>query len=85
MSNRAIICGIVCAVMWLLVALIVALLSIGTIEPIEYGISYNAITKSINKDTVYPGGWYFIGPFNSFITFPATSVNIDYSDFEGAQ
>ena len=46
MSNRTIICGIVCGVCWLLVALIVALMSIGTVEPIEYGISYNAITKS---------------------------------------
>jgi hypothetical protein len=55
-----------------LVALIIALVSIGTVEPIEYGIVYNAITKTVDTDNVYPGGWYFIGPVMSFVTFPAT-------------
>ena len=61
------------------------LMSIGTVEPIEYGIVYNAITKSVNADTVYPGGWYFIGPVMSFITFPSTLVNIDFAEFDGAR
>jgi uncharacterized membrane protein len=76
---------IACGICWLLVALIVLLLSIGTVEPIEYGIVYNAITKSVSADTVYPGGWYFIGPVMSFITFPSTLVNIDFTEFPDAQ
>lgn len=85
MANSSSICLIACGICWLLVALIVLLLSIGTVEPIEYGIVYNAITKSVSAETVYPGGWYFIGPVMSFITFPSTLVNIDFTEFPDAQ
>ena len=85
MANNQAVCLIACGICWLLVALIVMLMSIGTVEPIEYGIVYNAITKSVNADTVYPGGWYFIGPVMSFITFPSTLVNIDFSEYPDAQ
>lgn len=85
MANNSAICLIACGICWLLVALIVLLLSIGTVEPIEYGIVYNAITKSVSAETVYPGGWYFIGPVMSFITFPSTLVNIDFTEFPDAQ
>lgn len=85
MANEKLICGVVCGICWLLVILIVLLLSIGTVEPIEYGIIYNAITKTVNTDNVYPGGWYFIGPINSFITFSSTKQNIDFTDYDGAQ
>lgn len=53
-------------------------------EPIEYGIKYNAITKKVDTSKVYTGGWYLIGPFNSFETFPSTLVNMDFSDYQGA-
>jgi len=72
MANEKLICGVVCGICWLLIALIVLLVSIGTVEPIEYGIIYNALTKKVDKEKVYPGGWYFIGPINSFITFAST-------------
>lgn len=85
MANERLICGLVCGICWLLVILFVLLLSIGTVEPIEYGILYNAVTKTVNADTVYPGGWYFIGPLNSFITFSSTKQNIDFTDYENAQ
>jgi hypothetical protein len=68
----------------MLVILIIVLISIGTVEPIEYGIVYNAISKKVDVETVYPGGWYFIGPVNSFITFPSTLVNLDFTDFPGS-
>jgi hypothetical protein len=61
------------------------LISIGTVEPIQYGIKYNAITKDIDRENVYSGGWYIIGPVDSFFTFPATLVNMDFNDFPGAQ
>ena len=61
------------------------LISIATIEPIEYGIKYNSITKKTDEDQVYSGGWYMVGPTVSFLTFPATLVNIDWTDYSGAQ
>jgi regulator of protease activity HflC (stomatin/prohibitin superfamily) len=85
MADGRVICGICCTICLLLTGLIVLLVSIGTVEPIDYAIEYNSITKKTNEDDVYDGGWYLIGPFNSFFTFPATLVNIDWSDFPGAQ
>jgi uncharacterized membrane protein len=72
MANEKLICGVVCGICWLLIVLIILLASIGTVEPIEYGIIYNAVTKKVDKTKVYPGGWYMIGPINSFITFSST-------------
>ena len=69
----------------LLVILIFMLISIGTVEPIEFGIIYNAITKKVDTENVYPGGWYLIGPFNSFIVFPSTQVNMDFTEYPDAQ
>jgi len=79
------ICCIGCTICTLLVGLILLLVSIGTVEPIEYGIEYNSISKKIDMENVYGGGWYMIGPFTSFITFPATHVNIDWSTYDQAQ
>jgi len=39
----------------------------GTVEPIQYGLKYNTISKNIDTSQVYEGGWYIIGPFNKFI------------------
>jgi len=69
MANNKMLCGIGCGICILLVGLILVLVSIGTIEPIEYGIEYNSITKKTTEDNVYSGGWYMIGPFSSFLTF----------------
>lgn len=77
-------CGIGCGICSLLTLLIFILVSIGTVEPIEYGIIYNSLTKKVDTETIYPGGWYFIGPINSFITYPATLVNMDFTDYDGA-
>jgi hypothetical protein len=46
---------------------------------------YSSLTKKIDSSQVYAGGWYFLGPFSSFMTFPATLVNIDYSNFKGSK
>lgn len=84
MAVPKLLCAVGCGVCALLVILIVILISVGTVEPIEYGIKYNSITKTVNTDEVYPGGWYFIGPFDSFFTFPSTLVNIDFTDYKDA-
>ena len=75
--------GICCCCTLTLVGIILALVSIKTVEPIEYAIKYNSIGKTIEGD-VYSGGWYMVGPQYSFITFPATLVNLDFTEFQGA-
>ena len=79
-----IVCCVGCGICILVTVLIIVLVSVGTVEPIEYGIKYNAISKQVDKDTVYTGGWYLIGPFNSFETFPSTLVNMDFANYPNA-
>jgi regulator of protease activity HflC (stomatin/prohibitin superfamily) len=50
-----------------------------TLEPLQYGITYNKITKVIGKD-IYVSGRYLIGPTKSFIVYPANLVTIEFSD-----
>lgn len=83
-DQEKLICYVSCGVCCTVTILILILVSIGTVEPIEYGIVYNAITKKVNTDTVYTGGWYFVGIFNSFEVFPSTLVNMDFTDYPGA-
>ncbi len=65
-----------CLIFTLLVLLgitgIIMAVSISTVEPISYGIKYNKFSKNIASDDVFAGGWYFIGPTNTFIQFPRT-------------
>ena len=85
MATQSQICCIGCGICGVLIGLIIVLVSIATIEPIEYGLVYNSISKKVDANTVYAGGWYFLGPFSSFVTFPATLVNIDWTDYPDAQ
>jgi len=59
--------------------LLILILSMDTIDPLEYGITINKITKNIGKE-VFENGRYIIGPFNNFIRFPAYLVTIEFSD-----
>jgi len=52
-----------------------------SVEPTEYGLSYNSISKAINADHVYDGGLYFLGFFKHFIKFPRTVTSIEFSDY----
>lgn len=54
-----------------------------TVEPTEYGMTYNIVTKTAGTDHVYEGGLYFVGPFKHFIKFPATAVHVEFSDRPG--
>jgi len=54
-----------------------------TIDVLEYGITYNRITKSIGTET-YVSGRYLIGPLKSFFVYPANLVTIEFSDTRGA-
>jgi hypothetical protein len=59
--------------------MVILLLSMDTVDPLEYGITINKITKNIGTD-VYENGRYIIGPFKSFIKYPANLVTIEFSD-----
>mmetsp|Transcript_20690 Transcript_20690/g.18337 ORF Transcript_20690/g.18337 Transcript_20690/m.18337 type:complete len:300 (+) Transcript_20690:25-924(+) len=53
-----------------------------TVEPTEYGMTYNSITKKAGTEHIYEGGLYFVGPFQHFIRFPATITHVEFSDRE---
>ncbi len=77
MDTFALIFLIACIVISLVMILL--LISMDTLEPLQYGITYNKITKTIGKD-VYVGGRYLIGPMKGFIVYPANLVTIEFSD-----
>lgn len=75
-------CGLSCLVCIFFLVLIIVLVGVGTVEPTEYGIIYNKFSKQVNKEEgVKPGGWYWIGWTNNFIMFPATQVNMDFTNY----
>lgn len=76
-----------CGSMSLFSILIIVLLtlSFGAIEPTEYGILYNSISKSIDTDTVYDGGLQWVGLFNKVITYPKLQVSVEFSNNTDAE
>lgn len=72
----------ICVSVTSLVVLITTILlfSFGAIEPTEYGILYNSVSKSIDTENVYEGGLQFIGLFNSIKTYPSIQMTIEFSD-----
>jgi hypothetical protein len=50
-----------------------------TIDPLQMGLTLNTISKTIGKET-YSSGRYIIGPFTSFIRYPANLVTVEFSD-----
>lgn len=61
--------------------------SFGAVEPIEYGLLYNTMTKQINTDPtqILEGGLQYVGVFNQIITFPRNEKPIEFSDQASAQ
>lgn len=84
-ENPKVACYACTAIVLLVIIIGGAAWSVGTVEPIEYGIKYNSISKNIDETEVYAGGWYFIGPFNKFFTYPATAINIDFAKLPNAK
>lgn len=84
-DNPKFACGCCTFIIVMILTLVALMFSAGTVEPIAYGIKYNKFSKNVESQDVYEGGWYLIGPFNSFIQFPKTQVNIDFSDLPGSK
>jgi hypothetical protein len=50
------------------------------LQPTEWGLKYNSITKNLVSNDVYEGGLYLLSPITGFIVFPATLQTIEFSD-----
>jgi hypothetical protein len=55
-----------------------------SVEPTEYGMSYNSITKKVNAEHVYDGGLYFLGFFKHFVKFPRVVNHLEFSSMRTA-
>ncbi len=75
MTSNTIIIGIII----LILSIIILFISLDSIEPLEYGITYNIISKTIGTD-IYSSGRYIIGPFNHFIIYPANLITVEFSN-----
>lgn len=83
-SAKAGICGC-CFVAIVIIAAVWVSWAFETISPIEYGIVYNTISKSIDTSKVYDGGWHYVGFTSSFLKFPATIQNVEFTNYAGAE
>jgi cobyrinic acid a,c-diamide synthase len=59
--------------------------SFGAVEPTEYGILYNQVTKQIDTENILDGGLQYIGVFNKLIAFPRSNKQVEFSDERSAQ
>ena len=75
------VCAIVtiAAIVIIFISLLMLLLSMDSIPPIHYGITYNKLSKSVSEE-VYENGRYLIGPLTSFVIYPGYLVNIEFSN-----
>lgn len=73
--------ALTCCCFVCLIALIIFyfILAMDSIEPLQYGVTYNSFTKSIGTE-VYENGRYTIGIFKSFLIYPANYVTIEFSN-----
>lgn len=76
-----------CLTMTSLVVLVTVMVgvSFGAVEPTEYGILYNQITKKIDTENILNGGLQYVGIFNKLIAFPANNKPIEFSDQRNVQ
>lgn len=64
-------------------AALLVVCSIGAVPPLEYGIRYNYFSKNADVEKVYYAGRHFIGPWNSFLLFPAAVQSIEFTNEAG--
>jgi len=77
MTESTMICG-ACTVFVLLPSIILIWLSFATLEPVEYGLNFNAITMSLENSTYSTAGLYFLGFGHWFIRFPRIIQTIEF-------
>lgn len=84
-DNPKLCIGICCSAVTIVLGIVVVAFCAGTVEPIQYGLKYNTLSKNIDSSYVYEGGWYLMWPTNSFIQFPKTQVNLDFANYPNAK
>lgn len=62
---------------------VLLLMSLGALEPLQYGLTVNWVTRQVDQKTLYKGGRHFIGPWNSFVAFPSTQVTVLFAEGDG--
>jgi hypothetical protein len=55
------------------------LISMDSLEPLQYGITYNSISKNVGTD-VYESGRYILWPWMGFVVYPANLVTVEFSN-----
>lgn len=71
--------GMCCCFLIFMAAGIMVGCSFQILTPMEAGIAFNTVSKSIDSGKVYTSGRYFLGLARSFIVFPSTYQNIEFS------
>jgi len=64
----------------LLVIIIIVSVSWDVIEPTEFGLLQNTITREVDLENVYGNGRYFVGPTAQFIAFPSNMRTLSYGE-----
>lgn len=75
--------GALCCGATLLTSLIlggIAMLSLGTLPPLHYGMSYNFYTKVSDTEHIHGPGRHLIGPFNRLLLFPSQVQTIEFTN-----
>mmetsp|Transcript_40013 Transcript_40013/g.105764 ORF Transcript_40013/g.105764 Transcript_40013/m.105764 type:complete len:320 (+) Transcript_40013:152-1111(+) len=67
-----------CVAFVLVPSIILIMLSFATLEPVEYGLNFNAITMSLENETYSQAGLYFLGFGHWFIRFPRVIQTIEF-------
>lgn len=70
-------CG-ACACFVVIPSIILIVLSFSSLQPVEYGLNFNAITMSLENTTYDAAGLYFLGFGHWFIRFPRTIQTIEF-------
>jgi len=63
----------------LAVFLFVSSMFIASVSPLEYGLKKNGVSGSVFT-TAVQGGLHIVAPWQSFLTFPATRVTLEWSN-----
>lgn len=71
------ICGFCCCALTLTIIIMLSM-SFKTLDQLDYGLNYNAITCKIQDDVYSVAGLYFLGVGHRFITFPKTIQTIEF-------
>lgn len=70
-------CG-ACVCFVLIPAIILIVLSFSSLQPVEYGLNYNALLMDVENKTYSTAGLYFLGFGHWFIRFPRVIQTIEF-------